>query len=90
MTVKDVAPFKRHDIVTFLESKKIGTRLFFGGNLLAQPAYRNIHHKVYSELHNTNILMRGCFWIGVHPALTDQHLDYMIDSISEFMEPYSR
>lgn len=88
MTVKDVAPFKRHDIVTFLESRKIGTRLFFGGNLLAQPAYKNIHHKVYSELHNTNILMRGCFWIGVHPALTDQHLDYMIDSVGEFMNQY--
>jgi CDP-6-deoxy-D-xylo-4-hexulose-3-dehydrase len=89
MTVKDVAPFKRHDIVTFLESRKVGTRLFFGGNLLAQPAYRNIHHKVYSELHNTNILMRGCFWIGVHPAINDAKLDYMIDTISEFMEPYA-
>jgi dTDP-4-amino-4,6-dideoxygalactose transaminase len=89
MTVKDVAPFKRHDLITFLESeKKIGTRQFFGGNLLKQPAYKDIHHKVYSELHNTNILMRGCFWIGVHPALTDEHLDYMIDSVGEFMEPY--
>lgn len=89
LTVKDVAPFRRHDIVTFLESRKIGTRLFFGGNLLKQPAYKGIHHKVYSELHNTNILMRGAFWIGVHPAIGDEQLDYMIDSIEEFMRPYA-
>lgn len=89
MTVKDVAPFNRHDLVTFLESKKIGTRMFFGGNLLRQPAYKGIHHKKYSELWNTDILMRGCFWIGVHPALTDAHLDYMIDSIKEFLKPYA-
>lgn len=89
MTVKDVAPFTRHDLVTFLESKKIGTRLFFGGNLLKQPAYKGIHHKLHSELHNTNILMRGLFWLGCHPALTDSHLDYMIDTLSEFLEPYA-
>lgn len=89
MTVKDVAPFTRHKIVSYLEEKKIGTRLFFGGNLLKQPAYKGIHHKVYSELHNTNILMRGLFWIGVHPALTDEHLTYMIDALSEFLEPYA-
>lgn len=89
LTVKDVAPFKRHDIVTFLESRRIGTRLFFGGNLLKQPAYNGIHHKVYSELHNTNILMRGAFWIGVHPAIGEEQLDYMIDSIGEFMRPYA-
>lgn len=86
MTVKDVSPFSRHEIVTFLEEKKIGTRLFFGGNLLKQPAYKGIHHKVYSELHNTNILMRGAFWIGVHPAIEDEQLDYMIDMIDLFFK----
>jgi CDP-4-dehydro-6-deoxyglucose reductase, E1 len=88
MTVKDVAPFKRHDIVTFLESKKIGTRLFFGGNILAQPAYKGVKHKVYSELHNTNAAMRGTFWVGVHPAIDDVHLEYMISSFAEFLEPH--
>lgn len=89
MTVKDVAPFTRHQLVSYLEEKKIGTRLFFGGNLLKQPAYKGIHHKLFSELHNTNILCRGAFWIGVHPALTDAHLDYMIDTLGEFLKPYA-
>lgn len=86
MTVKDVAPFTRHEIVAFLEEKKIGTRLFFGGNLLWQPAYKGVHHKVHSELFNTGILARGCFWIGVHPAIDDKHLDYMISMINLFFK----
>jgi dTDP-4-amino-4,6-dideoxygalactose transaminase len=89
MTVKDVAPFKRQDIINFLEKdKKIGTRLFFGGNILKQPAYKGIKHKLYSELWNTDILMRGCFWIGCHPAIDDAQLDYMISAFDEFLTPY--
>jgi CDP-6-deoxy-D-xylo-4-hexulose-3-dehydrase len=89
MTVKDVAPFKRQDIINFLEKdKKIGTRLFFGGNILKQPAYKGIKHKLYSELHNTNIAMRGTFWVGVHPAIDDAQLDYMISAFDEFLTPY--
>lgn len=88
LTVKEIAPFTRHDITTYLESKKIGTRLLFGGNLLKQPAYKGVQHRIFSELHNTNYLMRGCFWVGVWPGLTDAHIDYMVDVFDEFMRQY--
>lgn len=84
LTVKEVAPFTRHEITTYLEEKKVGTRLLFGGNLLNQPAYKGVKHKVFSELHNTNALMRGCFWVGVWPGLTDAHIDYMISVFDSF------
>ncbi len=39
ITLKSDIPFKRVDLVFFLEKKGIGTRLLFGGNILRQPAY---------------------------------------------------
>ena len=46
LTVRPGAPFSRYDIVQHLENHRIGTRQLFGGNLLAQPAYQNIDHRV--------------------------------------------
>lgn len=89
LSVREVAPFKRKDIVAFLEERKIGTRFLFGGNMLSQPAFKNIPHKTVGELHNSNILTRACFWVGVHQGIGDAQLDYMIDTIEEFLKPYA-
>ena len=70
ITVKPSAPFTRREMIDFLESRKIGTRLLFGGNLLKQPAYKGIPYKVFGgELVNTSVIMDSVFWIGVHPCL---------------------
>ena len=34
ISVKENAPFSRNDLVQYLEEKRIGTRLLFGGNLI--------------------------------------------------------
>ena len=39
ISVKETAPFSKKDFVEYLESKGIGTRHLFAGNLLRQPAY---------------------------------------------------
>ena len=85
LTVRPGAPFSRYDIVQHLENHRIGTRQLFGGNLLAQPAYQNIEHRVSGPLTNTEIISNNAFWIGVFPGLTDEMIDYMIATISEFM-----
>ena len=85
LTVRPGAPFSRYDIVQHLENHRIGTRQLFGGNLLAQPAYQNIEHRVSGPLTNTEIISNNAFWIGVFPGLTDEMIDYMIATIAEFM-----
>ena len=64
----------------------IGTRLMFAGNIMKQPAYRNVEFRVVGDLTNTDIVMRRTFWVGVYPGLTEPMLDYIADSIIEFVQ----
>lgn len=68
-------------LVRTLEDKKVGTRLVFGGNLTKQPAYLNVEYRVAAELSNTDHIMRKAFWVGVHPALTPAHIQYMLEML---------
>jgi CDP-6-deoxy-D-xylo-4-hexulose-3-dehydrase len=80
LTVRKDSPHSRNDIVKFLNENKIGTRLLFGGNLLRQPAFIGTPRRVVSDLNNSDIVMNDTFWIGVWPGLTEQMLDYVIES----------
>lgn len=85
ITVREDAPFKRNDLVQFLESRKIGTRLLFGGNLLCQPAYQDVPHRTVGSLENTNRVMKNTFWIGVFPGITERMIDYMLETFATFV-----
>ena len=52
LTVRPEAPFNRNELVRFLESRQIGTRLLFGGNLTRQPAYRHVQYRTVGALNN--------------------------------------
>ncbi|HOW43017.1 MAG TPA: lipopolysaccharide biosynthesis protein RfbH [Candidatus Omnitrophota bacterium] len=90
LMVKKDAPFSRTDIVTYLERNKIATRMLFGGNLLRQPAYRGIKHRVAGTLKTTDRVMNDLFWIGVYPGLTEEMLDYVIRTFAAFFKSHGR
>jgi CDP-6-deoxy-D-xylo-4-hexulose-3-dehydrase len=73
----------REKVVKFLEDRKIGTRLLFAGNMLKQPAYKNVNYRVHGDLKNTDTIMNQLFWIGVHPGITDLHIEYMLDQLEK-------
>lgn len=75
----------REELLRFLESRNIGTRLMFAGNITRQPAYRNVEFRVVGNLTNSDIVMRRSFWVGVYPGLTEPMLDFIADSIIEFL-----
>jgi CDP-4-dehydro-6-deoxyglucose reductase, E1 len=84
LTIRPEAPFTRPEIITYLDERKIATRLLFTGNLTRQPAYAGKNYRTVGDLTNTDTVMRDTFWIGVYPAMTPEMLEYMIDSIQEF------
>jgi CDP-6-deoxy-D-xylo-4-hexulose-3-dehydrase len=81
MLVRSGAPFTRQELIRHLESRRIGTRLVFAGNLTRQPAYAEATYRVIGDLETTDRVMRDAFWIGVYPGLTPAMVDYMVDSI---------
>jgi CDP-6-deoxy-D-xylo-4-hexulose-3-dehydrase len=52
---------------------------------MKQPGYTNVDFRVVGDLVNTDIVMKRSFWVGVYPGLTKDMLDYVIESISDFM-----
>jgi CDP-4-dehydro-6-deoxyglucose reductase, E1 len=81
ITVRENAPISRNTLVQHLEKHKIGTRLLFGGNLLRQPAYKDIVHRVVGSSEQTDRVMNQTFWIGVYPGLTREMLDFIVQSL---------
>ena len=86
LTVRPDAPFTKAEIVRFLEGRRIGTRQLFGGNLLRQPAYLDIPHRVVGPLDNADLVTEASFWVGVYPGLSDTMIDYLADSINAFVK----
>lgn len=86
LAVRPEAPFTRNDIIHYLDQCKIDTRLLFGGNLLRQPAYKDIQCQKIGSLVNSDFVMKQVFWIGVYPGLTRIMLDYVMQSFRDFIK----
>jgi CDP-6-deoxy-D-xylo-4-hexulose-3-dehydrase len=84
ITVKEDAGVTRVELTRFLDDNKIGSRLLFAGNLLKQPYFKDVEYRVVGDLTNTDKTMNYTFWIGVQPALTEEHLDFVCDKLEEF------
>jgi CDP-6-deoxy-D-xylo-4-hexulose-3-dehydrase len=84
ITLKSNSGIDRQDLLKYLDSKKIGTRLMFAGNVLRQPAYKNINHRVISNLSNSEIALKRSFWIGIYPGLTKEMLEFTASQINEY------
>ena len=82
--VRAGAPFARNDLTQHLESRRIGTRLLFGGNLVRQPYMAGRDFRVVGDLRQADAVMERAFWIGVYPGLSDAHVDHMLEVIHGF------
>lgn len=90
LAVRKDSPVTRNQIVQFLESRHIATRLLFGGNLLRQPAYRDVRRRVIGDLRNTDFVMNNVFWIGLYPGITEPMIDYMAEAFHQVRKVTAR
>ena len=84
LALRPAAEKDRKDLLQYLNARRIDTRLVFGGNLLRQPYFSGRPHRVVGTLDNTETVMKDAFWVGVYPALTKTHLDYVADTLAGF------
>ncbi len=89
LTVRPEAPFKKADIVSFLENRKIATRMLFAGNITKQPYFQDKVYRVVGDLKNSDLIMTNTFWIGVYPGMTDAMLNFMANSFDDFFNSLS-
>jgi CDP-4-dehydro-6-deoxyglucose reductase, E1 len=85
LTLKNSCKISRNELAEKLNDRKIGTRLLFGGNLLKQPAFINTPRRVVGELSNTDQVMLNTFWLGVWPGLTEEMLDFVIETLRDLV-----
>lgn len=87
LTIKDGAPFKRHDIVNWLETNKIQTRPYFAGNIMLQPAYEGLMNPddVIKKFPNARKITTDTFFLGTSPVITDEQLDYINQIVIAFV-----
>jgi CDP-6-deoxy-D-xylo-4-hexulose-3-dehydrase len=84
ITVRPDAPFGRAALIDHLESAGIATRLLFAGNLLRQPAYQDVRHRVVGSLETTDLVAANTFWIGCYPGLNEAHLEHAAGQLKRF------
>jgi len=89
ITLKDGVKFSRNDLTKYLEQNKIQTRNLFAGNILRHPLFdtleENIDYRKIGELKNTDKIMNDSFWIGLYPGMGDDAIEYMIETIRQFV-----
>ncbi len=89
LTIKDSAPFKRREMQIFLEKLRIMTRTVFTGNIIRQPAMKNVAHRASKNGYpETDLVMRGGMLIACHHGLTRPMLDHLKNSSKDFLTQF--
>jgi CDP-6-deoxy-D-xylo-4-hexulose-3-dehydrase len=82
ITIKETG--QRKDLQEYLKQEGIDSRLIFSGNLTKQPYMKGRNFRVSGSLENTDKIMNDSLWIGCHPSLTEENLEYMATKVETF------
>ncbi|WP_060481430.1 lipopolysaccharide biosynthesis protein RfbH [Pseudomonas sp. NBRC 111119] len=86
ITLRDGAEGRRVELVRYLDTQGVGTRLLFAGNLTRQPYMQGLRYRVAGELAVTDKIMNDTFWIGLWPGLSDGHLEHAVRCLELFFQ----
>ncbi|WP_422777352.1 lipopolysaccharide biosynthesis protein RfbH [Pseudomonas mediterranea] len=84
VTLRDGCGIKRVELLRYLDSQNVGTRLLFAGNLVRQPYMLGRNFRISGELTVTDKIMNDTFWIGVWPGLGEEHLGHAARCLEHF------
>lgn len=74
----------RGKLVKFLEDNGIETRSMFAGNIIRHPAYKDANYRIGSKLKEADFILRQSFWISVHPRMTLEDKEYIINVFKKY------
>ena len=73
---------RRDELIAFLENRAIETRYLLP--LINQPVYRELFGDLDEEYPVSAWLNKNAFYIGCHPDMTDDDVEYVIETFQEF------
>lgn len=85
LTLREGSPADRRELQLFLGRRKIDSRLVLGGNLTRQPAYQGLEHRVHGELRGADQVTASSLWVGCYPGLSDAMIDFVAESITDWL-----
>ena len=87
LTVRADAPFKRMDIVDYLEENLIQTRPYFAGNIMLQPAYSHLMDPADARdnFPVATMTMKNTYFHGTSPVITPEQIAYIGETVDGFM-----
>jgi CDP-6-deoxy-D-xylo-4-hexulose-3-dehydrase len=87
ITIRENAPFKRMDIVDYLEENLIQTRPYFAGNIMLQPAYSHLMNPADARdnFPVATLTMTNTFFHGTSPVITPEQIAYIGEKVDSFM-----
>ncbi len=86
IVLREGVPFSRREFSEHLEEKNIETRPLFAGCLPDQPAFRDAPGRVAGNLAVSRYLRDNLVFVGIHPGLKSQDLEYVTDVILNFIK----
>ncbi len=89
LTIKENAKFSRLDMVKHLEENNIQTRPVFTGNVLRQPAFKNLKTPEFAKkFPNADYIMKNGLLIGCNQGLGREHIDKIKDTFTGFLDKF--
>jgi CDP-6-deoxy-D-xylo-4-hexulose-3-dehydrase len=87
VTIRAGAPFKRNDIVDYLEENLIQTRPYFAGNIMLQPAYSHLMdpQRAKDDFPMATHAMTHTYFHGTSPVITPEQIAYIGEKVGGFM-----
>ena len=56
------------------------------GNLLRQPAYIDIEHRLVGDFKNTDHIMNNTIFIGIYPGNGEDELNFIVETIDNYFK----
>ena len=86
--VKEKAPFKKEDMIEFLNSRGVQTRPILSGNITQQPVAKTFEYKA-KDLSKSIFVNNNSFWVGNHQGIQDTERKAVASYFDDFMKKFS-
>jgi CDP-4-dehydro-6-deoxyglucose reductase, E1 len=73
---------ERRRVQLALLERGVDSRLLLAGNLVRQPGFLGLEHRVAGPLEHADRITEAALWVGCWPGLTDDMVDWVAESVA--------